>query len=180
MHKSQLVSRKKIKVHLLPRNCLATFLFRRSSGVFVHSKSNFKVDIFLLIFLVQTQSPFSVADAFKLCFFPNFKGQLNLNTPGWLIACIPVLVLFFHNSSWENFDGCNSMHPGFNVHRTRVEQGINLAIFSLNLSSFRNLILFRVQTSWFELKFQVWIKCNTKQSRLGQPRPSGWSLHWPG
>ena len=88
MHKSQLVSRKKIKVHLLPRNCLATFLFHCSSGVFVHSKSNFKVDIFFYIFSTILIH-FLDADAFKLSFFPNFKWQLNLNTPGWLIACIP-------------------------------------------------------------------------------------------
>ena len=114
----------------------------------------------------------------KHVFSRNFKWQLNLNTPGWLIACIPGARVIFTNPFWENFDGCNSMHSGFNVHKTRVEEGINIATFSLNLSSFRNMILFRVPTSWFELKFQVWIKCNTKQSRLGQPRPSRWSAAW--
>ena len=176
MHKSQLVSRKKIKVHLLLRNCLETFLFHRSPGyLYVHPKSHFKVGVLKKIIFFTNSIHFFRRWCIKLVFFRNFKWQLNLNTPGWLIACIPGARVIFTNPFWENFDGCNSMHSGFNVHKTRVEKGINIATFSLNLSSFRNLILFRVPTSWFELKFQVWIKCNTKQSRLGQPRPSRWS-----
>ena len=183
MHKSQLVSRKKIKVHLLPRNCLETFLFHRSSsGVFVCSPLNtFQGWYFIKSNFSTNLIHFFRRWCIKLVFFSNFKWQLNLNTPGWLIACIPGARIIFSNPSWENFDGCNSMHSsGFNVHKTRVEKGINIATFSLNLSSFRNLILFRVPTSWFELKFQVWIKCNTKQSRSGQlMRPSWWSAWTP-
>ena len=139
-----------------PETAQQHFYFTALQGSLFTQNQISRLIFFLLIFLVQTHSPFSVAGAFKLCFFSQFQRAIKPEYT-WLTDRLHpwCWCYFFHNSSWENFDGCNSMHPGFNVHRTRVEQGINLAIFSLNLSSFRNLILFRVQTSWFELKFQV-------------------------
>ena len=71
--------------------------------------------------------------------------------------------------------GCSSMHPG-----SMFRRPVSSRVSSRNI--FTEPLIFpkpdpvSCSTSWFELKFRVWIKCNTKQSRTGTTGGHWWSL----